>query len=37
VLPDAAAVTAAEKAIAALQGDGKPQVFTTPQRGWCKI
>ena len=37
ILPDAAAVIAAEKAIAALQGDAKPQVFTAPQPGWCRI
>ncbi len=37
ILADAAAVIAAEKAIATLQGDARPQVFTTPQPGWCKI
>ncbi|MEX2114191.1 MAG: aldose 1-epimerase family protein [Pirellulales bacterium] len=37
ILPDAAAVSAAEASIARLQGDAKPQVFTTPQPGWTKV
>lgn len=28
-------IAAAEKAIAALQGDVKPQIFDRPQEGWC--
>ncbi len=37
ILPDAAAVSAAEEAIAKLQGGAKPQVFTTPQPGWTQM
>jgi galactose mutarotase-like enzyme len=33
---DAAAVAAAEAAVGQIQGNAKPQVFTTPQSGWTK-
>jgi galactose mutarotase-like enzyme len=36
ILPNPAAVSAAEEAIAKLQCSGKPQVFTTPQPGWTQ-
>jgi galactose mutarotase-like enzyme len=35
--PDAKAVTAAEQAIAKLQGSHKPQTFDKPQAGWTKV
>ncbi|MGD9719837.1 MAG: aldose 1-epimerase family protein [Pirellulales bacterium] len=36
ILADAQAVTAAEKAVAGIQGGAQPEVFTTPQAGWTR-
>jgi galactose mutarotase-like enzyme len=37
VLADAAAVSAAEKTIAEIQGGTKPEIFKTPQPGWTRV
>ena len=37
VHPDAASVSAAEQAIAKIQGSAKPKIFDTPQKGWTKV
>jgi galactose mutarotase-like enzyme len=34
---DASGVSAAEQAIAKLQGGAKPQIFETPQKGWVPV
>jgi hypothetical protein len=36
-LTDASSISAAEEKVAALRGDAKPQVFSTPQPGWTKV
>jgi hypothetical protein len=35
--PNAESVSAAEKQVAAIQGDHKPQFFDKPQKGWTKV
>ncbi len=37
VHPDAAGVSAAEQAIAKIQGSTKPTIFGKPQKGWTKV